>query len=82
MPFEMYREYFLSSKRFSVYRRLGMTGITFIMFLAAIFGGIPIVTKSPECLIISRALAGLHCGKNLRYMDKLSTEAGLLYYFL
>ena len=59
-----------------------MTRITFIMFLAAIFGGIPIVAKSPECLIISRALVGLHCGKNLEYMDKLSTEAALSYYFL
>ena len=37
--------------------------ITGIMFLAAVFGGIPTVAKSPECLIISRALAGLHCGK-------------------
>ena len=37
--------------------------ITVIMFLAAIFGGIPTVANSPECLIISRALVGLHCGK-------------------
>lgn len=37
--------------------------ITVIMFLAALFGGIPTVAKSPECLIISRALVGLHCGK-------------------
>ena len=39
--------------------------ITVIMFLAAILGGIPTVAKSPECLIISRALVGLHCGKIL-----------------
>ena len=37
--------------------------ITVIMFLAAIFGGIPTVASSPECLIISRALVGLHCGE-------------------
>lgn len=43
-------------------RKLGMILITVIMFLAAILGGIPTVAKSPECLIISRALVGLHCG--------------------
>ena len=38
------------------------------MFLAALFGGIPTVANSPECLIISRALVGLHCGK-LKWRD-------------
>ena len=37
--------------------------ITAIMFLAAVFGGIPKVAMSPECLIISRVLVGLHSGK-------------------
>lgn len=46
-------------------RKLGMIIITVIMFLAALFGGIPTVAKSPECLIISRALVGLHCGINI-----------------
>ena len=42
-----------------------MLMITVIMFLAALFGGISTVASSPECLIISRALVGLHCGRLL-----------------
>ena len=37
--------------------------ITVIMFAAAIFGGITLVVKSPECLIVSRILVGLHSGE-------------------
>lgn len=44
------------------YRKRGMILITFIMFLAALFGGIPKVTGSFEVLIVHRALVGLHCG--------------------
>lgn len=46
-------------------RKRGMIVITFIMFLAGIFGGIPIAAKSPECLMVSRALVGLHSGINI-----------------
>ncbi|XP_078336749.1 solute carrier family 2, facilitated glucose transporter member 1-like [Crassostrea virginica] len=46
-------------------RQRGMILITFIMFLAAIFGGIPKVTRSFEVLIVHRALVGLHCGLNV-----------------
>ena len=47
--------------------------ITFIMFLAAIFGGIPTAANSPECLIISRALVGLHCGTIFIYTSNLNS---------
>ena len=40
--------------------------ITVLMFLGALFGGIPIAANSPECLIVSRALLGLHCGNNFK----------------
>lgn len=46
-------------------RKRGMILITFIMFVAAIFGGIPKVTRSFEVLIVHRALVGLHCGLNV-----------------
>jgi hypothetical protein len=37
--------------------------ITFIMILAAIIGGVPKLARSFECLIVHRALVGLHSGK-------------------
>lgn len=37
--------------------------ISFIMIFAAIIGGVPKVAKSFECLIVHRALVGLHSGK-------------------
>lgn len=46
-------------------RKRGMILITFIMFLAALFGGIPKITRSFEVLIVHRALVGLHCGLNV-----------------
>ncbi|KAL3861432.1 hypothetical protein ACJMK2_007466 [Sinanodonta woodiana] len=46
-------------------RKRGMIIITFLMFLAAVFGAIPKAVKSPECLIVSRAFVGLHCGINI-----------------
>ncbi|XP_062597352.1 solute carrier family 2, facilitated glucose transporter member 1-like [Saccostrea cucullata] len=46
-------------------RQRGMILITFIMFLAALFGGIPKITRSFEVLIVHRALVGLHCGLNV-----------------
>ncbi|CAE1284389.1 SLC2A1 [Acanthosepion pharaonis] len=46
-------------------RKKGMIYITFIMFIAGLFGGIPKIAKSPECLMISRALVGLHSGINI-----------------
>ncbi|XP_021369634.1 solute carrier family 2, facilitated glucose transporter member 1-like isoform X2 [Mizuhopecten yessoensis] len=46
-------------------RKKGMLMITVLMFLAALFGGIPIVTGSFEMLIVHRALVGLHCGINV-----------------
>ncbi|XP_033764056.1 solute carrier family 2, facilitated glucose transporter member 1-like [Pecten maximus] len=46
-------------------RKKGMLLITVLMFLAALFGGIPIVTASFEMLIVHRALVGLHCGINI-----------------
>ena len=45
-----------------VFRKKGMIIITVIMFLAAICGGIPIVARSFEVIIVHRALVGLHCG--------------------
>lgn len=46
-------------------RKKGMLLITVIMFLAALFGGIPIIAGSFEMLIVHRALVGLHCGINI-----------------
>lgn len=46
-------------------RKKGMVIITFLMFLAAIFGGIPKVAKAPECLLLSRVFVGLHSGINV-----------------
>ncbi|KAL4220891.1 Solute carrier 2 [Mactra antiquata] len=43
-------------------RKKGMVIITFIMFIAAIFGGVASVAKSPECLMLSRVFVGLHNG--------------------
>lgn len=42
---------------------------TVIMFVAAVFGGIPTLANSPECLLLSRVFVGLHNGKlnNKRY---------------
>lgn len=40
-----------------------MLAITSIMFVAAILGGIPMVTRSFEVLVVHRALVGLHNGK-------------------
>jgi len=40
-----------------------MVIITFLMFFAALFGGIPKLTNSPECLMISRVFVGLHSGR-------------------
>lgn len=37
--------------------------IAFIQILAGITGGIPTVVRSPECLLISRILVGLHSGE-------------------
>lgn len=48
---------------FSLFRKKGMILITFIMFLAAIFGGITKAVNSPECLMVSRVFVGLHSGK-------------------
>lgn len=36
--------------------------ITFLMFFAGVFGGIPTVAKSPECVMVSRIFVGLHTG--------------------
>ena len=33
------------------------------MFIAAVFGGIPIIAKSFEVVIVHRAIVGLHCGR-------------------
>lgn len=60
------------------FRKRGMILITFIMFVAAIFGGIPKVTRSFEVLIVHRALAGLHCGmfllaSNLSMVNNIGT---------
>lgn len=56
-----------ASGKFADYfgRKKGMIIITVVMFLAAIFGGIPIVARSFEVIIIHRALVGLHCGLNV-----------------
>ncbi|XP_052082863.1 solute carrier family 2, facilitated glucose transporter member 1-like [Mytilus californianus] len=56
-----------TSGKFADYfgRKKGMIIITVIMFLAAICGGIPIVARSFEVIIVHRALVGLHCGLNV-----------------
>ncbi|BFZ23720.1 hypothetical protein BsWGS_26759 [Bradybaena similaris] len=46
-------------------RKLGMIVITFLMFIAAVLGGITLAAKSPECLILSRVIVGLHSGLNI-----------------
>lgn len=46
-------------------RKKGMVLITFLMFLAGIFGGIPTVAKSPECVMVSRIFVGLHTGMGI-----------------
>ncbi|XP_045161537.2 solute carrier family 2, facilitated glucose transporter member 5-like isoform X2 [Mercenaria mercenaria] len=43
-------------------RKKGMIIITVLMFVAAIFGAISSVAKSPECLMVSRVFVGLHNG--------------------
>ncbi|XP_045161535.2 solute carrier family 2, facilitated glucose transporter member 1-like [Mercenaria mercenaria] len=56
-----------SSGRIADYfgRKKGMVLITFLMFLAGIFGGIPTVAKSPECVMVSRIFVGLHTGMGI-----------------
>ncbi|XP_063410669.1 solute carrier family 2, facilitated glucose transporter member 1-like isoform X1 [Mytilus trossulus] len=56
-----------ASGKFADYfgRKKGMIIITVIMFVAAICGGIPIVARSFEVIIVHRALVGLHCGLNV-----------------
>ncbi|CAL1535382.1 unnamed protein product [Lymnaea stagnalis] len=46
-------------------RKRGMIGITFLMFIAAVLGGITLAAKSPECLILSRIFVGFHSGLNI-----------------
>ncbi|KAJ8321106.1 hypothetical protein KUTeg_002693 [Tegillarca granosa] len=46
-------------------RKKGMIVITVLMFIAAVFGGIPIIVNSFEVLIVHRAFVGLHCGINV-----------------
>ncbi|ESO91108.1 hypothetical protein LOTGIDRAFT_228693 [Lottia gigantea] len=46
-------------------RKKGMMIITFILLIAALFGGIPTLAESPECLIVSRVFVGLHSGLNV-----------------
>lgn len=46
-------------------RKKGMVIITFLMFLAGIFGGIPTVAKAPECVMVSRIFVGLHTGMGI-----------------
>ncbi|XP_067659653.1 solute carrier family 2, facilitated glucose transporter member 3-like [Haliotis asinina] len=58
----------------TVGRKRGMVVITFIMFIAAILGGITVVAKSPECLILSRVLVGLHSGLNITLAPLYLTE--------
>ncbi|XP_052274456.1 solute carrier family 2, facilitated glucose transporter member 1-like isoform X4 [Dreissena polymorpha] len=43
-------------------RKKGMIIMTIFMFIAAIFGGITTMVKSPECLMVSRVFVGLHNG--------------------
>lgn len=46
-------------------RKKGMIIITFIMFIAAILGGITRLIKAPEVLMLSRVFVGLHSGLNI-----------------
>lgn len=46
-------------------RKKGMIVITFIMFIAAILGGLALVAKSPEMLMLSRVFVGIHSGLNI-----------------
>ncbi|XP_059140307.1 solute carrier family 2, facilitated glucose transporter member 1-like [Physella acuta] len=46
-------------------RKRGMIIITFLMFIAAVLGGITLVAVSPECLILSRVFVGMHSGLNI-----------------
>ncbi|KAL4220892.1 Solute carrier 2 [Mactra antiquata] len=46
-------------------RKKGMVLITFLMFLAGIFGGIPTAASSPECVMVSRIFVGLHTGMGI-----------------
>ncbi|GFS09117.1 solute carrier family 2, facilitated glucose transporter member 1 [Elysia marginata] len=66
---------FLSAKVADFFgRKKGMLVITPLMFIAAILGGIPLVTKSPECLIASRIFVGLHSGLNITCCPLYLTE--------
>ena len=38
--------------------------ITVLMFVAAILGGLPLTTKAPELLMLSRVFVGLHSGQS------------------
>ncbi|XP_005103578.2 solute carrier family 2, facilitated glucose transporter member 1 [Aplysia californica] len=55
-------------------RKRGMIVITFLMFIAALLGGITLAVKSPECLILSRVLVGLHSGLNITLCPLYLTE--------
>ncbi|WAR14416.1 GTR1-like protein [Mya arenaria] len=46
-------------------RKKGLIMIAFLQILAGITGGIPTLARSPECLLISRILVGLHSGINI-----------------
>ncbi|KAL8597083.1 hypothetical protein ACOMHN_057572 [Nucella lapillus] len=46
-------------------RKKGIILITFIMFVAAILGGLTHIAKSPELLMVSRILVGIHSGLNI-----------------
>ncbi|GFO21975.1 hypothetical protein PoB_004848000 [Plakobranchus ocellatus] len=55
-------------------RKMGMLVITFLMFIAAVLGGITLAAKSPECLIASRVFVGLHSGLNITCCPLYLTE--------
>ena len=38
--------------------------ITILMFVAALLGGLPLTTKAPELLMLSRVFVGLHSGQS------------------
>lgn len=46
-------------------RKKGMIVITFMMFIAALLGGLALVAKSPEMLMLSRVFIGIHSGLNI-----------------
>ena len=48
----------------AVCRKKGMIIITVLMFVAAILGGLPLTTKAPELLMLSRVFVGLHSGQS------------------